>query len=136
MKAKRRTEQPIGKQARRTSPRPVPKKGRTVPETIPELVLDEQLLGLLGFARRARMLFVGFEAVRRAIARRQAALVLVSRDLGKDNSKKIKFIAHSNNVPLYIISDDTDWRGRSGLFGYKILAVKKGPLAEGFKKKL
>lgn len=98
--------------------------------------MDEQLLGLLGFARRARMLFTGMEAVRRAIARRQAALVLVSRDLGRDNSKKIKFIAQSNNLPLYIISDETDWRGKTGLFGYKIIAVKKGPLAEGFKKKL
>ena len=49
----------------------------------------EKLLGLLGLARRAGKLAIGFHAVEKLVRRGEKPLVIVARDIGPSQRKKV-----------------------------------------------
>lgn len=97
--------------------------------------MDPALAALLGFARKARQLEAGFEAVRRGIEKHKIAFVLVDDSLAENSFKKIFAAARQHQTPLLRVR-----KGETvGLFkisGNKILGLHHGGLAKGFLDKL
>ena len=61
--------------------------------------MNERIAGLLGIARRAGHIQIGFDAVVAAIAAGQARLVLCAADLSSKTDKEWRYTARGKDVP-------------------------------------
>ncbi len=94
--------------------------------------LTERQISLIGFAIKSRHAEFGFEAVKRDLLANKTAFVLLSEAIAADSGKKIEMIAKRQRVPVYHLKNDTPWRQQLGIDRYKIIALRRGPLAKGF----
>ncbi len=104
-------------------------------EKIQTIVLDPALAALLGFARKARQVEAGFEAVRRGIEKQKIAFVLVDDSLAENSFKKILAAARQRQTPLLRVRKGEDI-SLLKISGNKILGLHHGGLAKGFWDKL
>lgn len=65
--------------------------------------MDEKLLHLLGLARRAGRLDLGSEAVRDAVKKRRASLVLLAGDLSPKTASGQSLLAQQAGIPFRTI---------------------------------
>lgn len=65
-----------------------------------ERQMEFQLLNLLGLARRAGALNVGFAKVESALKKGEAHLVLAAKDAAVDGRAKIAALGRRNNIPI------------------------------------
>ena len=68
--------------------------------------MKPELAGLLGIARRAGKLQIGFDAVSASIKSRRARLVLLADDCSPKTAKELRFFAESHPCPLTRIPAD------------------------------
>lgn len=119
----------------------LPRQGSKIghPETSMEKIhtieLTPGLAALIGFARKARQVEAGFEAVRRAIEKQKIAFVLVDESLAENSFKKILAATHQRQTPLLRVRKGKDI-SLLKLSGNKILGLHHGGLAKGFWDKL
>ena len=66
--------------------------------------MDKNVLGLLGIARRAGHVIVGFDAVRAALLNGHAQLVLLAADCSDKTEKEIRFAARDHSCPIVSLS--------------------------------
>ncbi len=101
-----------------------------------QIVLNPQLVSLIGFAKKSRNLDSGFEAVRRGILKNKIAVVLLDDLLGESSFKKILSLSRRNKIPLIIVKESAVTKRLSEVTGNKIVGFRHGSLATGFLEKL
>lgn len=68
--------------------------------------MEPKLCGLLGIARRAGHLTVGFDAVRSALLTGHAQLVLLAADCSPKTEKELRFTGRESTCPLIKLPAD------------------------------
>lgn len=97
-----------------------------------KVILNSKLKSLIGFATKARGLENGFEGVRRALAKGKLAVILVDDSLAKDSLRRILKLSRQSRTPLLQVAGDEAGESLFAHCGYKILGVRRGPIAGGF----
>lgn len=94
--------------------------------------MNNNYLNLLGLAYRARKCVLGEEAIVKSIQRKEARLIILANDVGKQTKKKIIDKCKSFNVP-YVIADHRDTLSHAiGQTGRVAIAI----LDQGFSKRI
>ncbi len=68
--------------------------------------MNDKLTGLLGIARRAGHILIGFDAVRAALLAGRAQLVLLAADCSEKTDKELHFAAKDTHCPLIRVTAD------------------------------
>ena len=68
--------------------------------------MNNKLIGLLGIARRAGHILIGFDAVRAALLADKARLVLLAADCSEKTEKELRFAAQGKSCPLIAVTAD------------------------------
>ncbi|HHW45671.1 MAG TPA: 50S ribosomal protein L7ae [Clostridiales bacterium] len=68
--------------------------------------MGDKALSLLGIARRAGKLSVGFEAVSDSIKRKKARLVLIASDISPKTEKELVYISQTSSIKVIRTSYD------------------------------
>ena len=69
---------------------------------------NDRLMNLLGLARKAGKLELGGEAVKQAVHKRQAKLVLLSADLSENTARSVCAEAENSGVRIVTLSEGMD----------------------------
>ena len=69
----------------------------------------EKILSLLGFAKKARMLVTGNNAVLRSILTGEAEIVIVTKDAGNSVKDKFRRLCEENQVEFFILGNQVDF---------------------------
>ena len=70
--------------------------------------MNNKLCGLLGIARRAGHILIGFDAVRAALLAKKAWLVLLAADCSAKTEKELRFAAQDKTCPVIKVEGDKD----------------------------
>ncbi len=72
--------------------------------------MDHKVAGLLGMARRAGRLALGFDAVKATIAARKARLILLASDISPKTEKELRFVSQKveSSVPFVKLDGDKE----------------------------
>ncbi len=100
------------------------------------VVPTNQLRSLVGFARRARKVVLGFDAVKRAATKHKLALVLVQADLASNTWEKITRIGLNAGVPILQTADHVRWEKYWGVEGYKIMGILRSEIGNSILRNL
>ena len=74
----------------------------------------DKILSLLGFAKKARKLVTGSNAVLRSILFCEACLVIVNEDAGNSVKEKFKRLCSENNVKFYVFGKAEEFERATG----------------------
>lgn len=96
-------------------------------------MLPEELTNLLGFARRARKIALGGEAVEEALARSRAALLLMAGDFSVSTQKH--WAEKYPGIPVLRVGAKSEWGQYWGRKEVGVMAVTDQNLAQGIFKK-
>lgn len=77
--------------------------------------MNEKLAGLLGIARRAGHILIGFDAVRAALLTGRAGFVVLAADCSPKTEKELRFAAQNKQCPIVVT--DTDKTALAGALG-------------------
>ncbi len=69
--------------------------------------MNEKILTLLGFARKAGRLAVGTQATTTSIERGKACLALVAGDISGKSAKEIRFLCDKKSIKFAVLPFDT-----------------------------
>lgn len=89
-------------------------------------------LNILGLAYRAQKLSTGEHSVLNDIQNRQAKLILLASDIGKQTEKKITDKCHSFQIPYHVVDDRHTIGHAIGKQSRVVIAI----LDKGFAKKI
>ena len=92
----------------------------------------DKILSLLGFAKKARKLVTGSNAVLRSILFGEAYLIIVNRDAGNSVKEKFKRLCSENNVKFYVFGNVEEFERATGEKNKVIYSV----IDAGFSNKL
>ena len=92
----------------------------------------DKILSLLGFAKKAKMLVTGSNAVLRRILTGEAEIVIVTEDAGNSVKDKFKRLCDENEVAFFILGSQLDFERATNEQNKVIYSV----LDAGFKNKL
>ena len=70
--------------------------------------MENKVLGLLGIARRAGHIAIGFDAVKAAVADGRAQLVLLATDRSAKTEKELRYTAQASPCPIHVLAADKD----------------------------
>ncbi len=70
--------------------------------------MESKLLGLLGIARRAGHIAIGFDAVKAAIADGRAQLVLLAADRSAKTEKELRYTAQDSPCSIRVLAADKE----------------------------
>lgn len=68
----------------------------------------KELLSLMGLARKANMLSLGFDAVKTAAEKGRAKVVFLARDLSPNTERRIRFYLSKIGVPSLCLDADME----------------------------
>jgi ribosomal protein L7Ae-like RNA K-turn-binding protein len=68
--------------------------------------VNNKLSGLLGIARRAGHILIGFDAVRAALLAGKATLVLLAADCSAKTEKELRFAGQNRDCPIIAVAAD------------------------------
>lgn len=68
--------------------------------------MEPKLSGLLGIARRAGHIFIGFDAVKGLLYSGKARLVLLAEDCSAKTEKELRFAGREGHCPIRTIAAD------------------------------
>lgn len=68
--------------------------------------MNDKSLSLLGLARRAGRLAIGFDAVSDSIKRKKARLVLIACDISQKTEKELVFLGQNSDITIKRIKHD------------------------------
>ena len=93
-------------------------------------------LSLLGLAQRAGRLVSGFDAVKRAVVRGRAHLVIISHDVSANTADRMRRIAAARGVPCVTWSDMNTLGKAIGQPDRAVIAIVDARMAEAVRKAL
>ncbi len=91
--------------------------------------MNNPVLSRLGLARRANLLAVGTEAVKTALQKRKAHLVLLAQDISAKSEKEFQYLS-GGKVPVVRLSADLETVGAAIGIRAGILAVTDEGMAK------
>ena len=68
--------------------------------------MNDKLTGLLGIARRAGHILIGFDAVRAALLAGKTQLILLASDCSPKTEKELRFAGQDRNCPMIVTAAD------------------------------
>ena len=68
--------------------------------------MSDKLLGLLGIARRAGHLLIGFDAAKAALLANKATLLLLTQDCSPKTEKELRYAGQDKRCPIHTIPAD------------------------------
>ena len=68
--------------------------------------MNNKLTGLLGIARRAGHILIGFDAVRAALLANKTRLVLLAADCSEKTEKELRFAGQDKDCPIIAVAAD------------------------------
>ncbi len=68
--------------------------------------MENKVLGLLGIAKRAGHIHIGFDAAKAAVSNGYATLVLFAADRSERTEKEMRFAAQNCPCPMYTLTAD------------------------------
>lgn len=68
--------------------------------------MNNKLTGLLGIARRAGHILIGFDAVRAALLADKTRLVLLAGDCSEKTEKELRFAGQDKDCPIIPVAAD------------------------------
>lgn len=68
--------------------------------------MESKLLNLLGIARRAGHVIIGFDAVKAALTASRAHIVLLAADRSAKTEKELRYTAQNSPCPIVVIDAD------------------------------
>lgn len=78
--------------------------------------MENKLLGLLGIARRAGHVLIGFDAVKAAISDGRAQFILLAADRSLKTEKELRFATQNSACPIHVlVADKATLAGALGL---------------------
>lgn len=89
----------------------------------------KQILTLLGFAKKAKKLVTGSNAVLRSILYGESFLVIVNEDAGKSVKDKFRRICSENDVKFCILGDSKEFERATGEENKVIYSVTEEGMA-------
>ncbi len=95
-------------------------------ESLP--AMNEKVLSLLGLARRAGKLTMGFDPVADSVKTGQSRLVLITSDISPKTEKELRFSLRDSEIQLQSIPFDMESTGKAIGKAAKIISVND----EGF----
>lgn len=66
-------------------------------------MINKKILGLIGFAAKARKVSFGADSVEIEVKKRKVKLIIIAEDSSKRTKDKFKKIAENNNIPYIIV---------------------------------
>lgn len=91
---------------------------------------------MLGLAQRAGRLVSGFDAVKRAIVRGRAHLIVISQDASANTAERVRRIAAARGVPCVAWADMRTLGAAIGRRDRAVIAVVDPQMAEAVRKAL
>lgn len=91
---------------------------------------------MLGLAQRAGRLVSGFDAVRRAVDRGRAKLIVISQDASAGTAERIRRIADARGVPCVTWADMRSLGEAIGRPDRAVVAIVDAQMAEAVRKAL
>ncbi len=70
--------------------------------------MESKVLGLLGIARRAGHIAIGFDAVKAAVTDGRAQLVLLAADRSAKTEKELRYAAQGSSCPIRVLAADKE----------------------------
>ena len=70
--------------------------------------MQNKVLNLLGIARRAGHIAIGFDAVKALVVSGRAQIVLLAADRSAKTEKELRYTAQENPCPIYVIDADKE----------------------------
>ncbi len=70
--------------------------------------MESKLLGLLGIARRAGHIVIGFDAVKAAVTDGRAQFILLAADRSAKTEKELRYAAQGNPCPIRVLAADKE----------------------------
>lgn len=98
--------------------------------------MNEKVLSLLGLARRAGKLTLGFDPVADSVKTGQSRLVLMTSDISPKTEKELRFSLRDSEIQLLSIPFDMESTGRALGKAAKIISVNDEGFAVSVKKLL
>ena len=68
--------------------------------------MNDKLIGLLGIARRAGHVMIGFDAVKAALLTSKAKLVLLAADCSPKTEKELRYAGQGKTCPIFTVRAD------------------------------
>ncbi len=96
----------------------------------------EKILGMLGLCTRAGKLALGDSAVKEAVVRGKAKLVIIAADCGENTRGKIENLCNEKNVPRVEFSEKSIIGKAVGRDDKAVVAITDKNFAEAVKKLL
>ncbi|MBQ4332744.1 MAG: ribosomal L7Ae/L30e/S12e/Gadd45 family protein [Clostridia bacterium] len=96
--------------------------------------MNDKLCGLLGIARRAGHILIGFDAVRAALLAHKTQLILLASDCSPKTEKELRFAAQDKHCPICPVrATKEDLAGALGLQKpVAVVATDDAGFATGF----
>ncbi len=66
-------------------------------------MINNKILGLIGFAARARKISFGSDSVESQIKNKKVNIIIVAEDASERTKTKFNKLAQINNIPIFII---------------------------------
>ncbi len=98
--------------------------------------IEEKVMTLVHFARKARKLVIGYDAVRRSVESGHAFLVLIASDLEKGRRRSVRFLCEQTKVSMYDFAQKETIGTSLNTRDVGILAIEDRNLAAGIRKYL
>ena len=98
--------------------------------------IAEGVEGLVGLARRANKLAVGYEACERTVAKKQAALIILANDLSPASAARLRRRLTDPVIPLIVHGRKSAWGRLLGREEVGILTILDQGLAAAITEKL
>lgn len=98
--------------------------------------MNDKALSLLGLARRAGKLSLGFDPVVESVKTGQSRLILITSDISPKTKKELEFFLRDSEVQLHSIPVDVVSMGNAVGRAAKIISVNDEGFANSVKKLL
>ncbi len=98
--------------------------------------MNDKVLSLLGLARRARKLSLGFDPTVESVKNGQSRLVMITSDISQKTRKELEFCLRDSEVQLRCIPFDITSTGNALGKAAKIISVNDEGFAASVKKLL
>lgn len=93
---------------------------------------NEKLLTLFGFAKKARAVASGYEALKRAVMKRRVGVIIIIGKIGEHNFQRVRRLSQKYKVPVFLAREDEKFRKATGYTNQKLFGIYHGELARGF----
>lgn len=70
--------------------------------------MESKVLGLLGIARRAGHIAIGFDAVKALLVDGRAQFILLAADRSAKTEKELRYTAQNSSCPIHVLAADKE----------------------------